>query len=268
MQKIDLIPVSNDHDQVVTQPVDKDPVVPADLIKDHPPKLSKNMKLSMRHLDFVENAIPVSEEWTFVDGVAVAPQGRDEKISYTKTEDKKYSDYGKVEYTTVEVYKDDPAQEVVETIKVTDGTLTENDDPEYVDAIAPLAVDRKQSKSILLEGRHGEVSYDPISNENYLTRPGMEVKTSETYLDILEKEESDEELPEPDPTSLEEPDETPKASPEKSVAEKASSAKVVDITVEEEQKPVSQKVVDTVSDETQKTTEKTTNRTRRTTRDA
>jgi hypothetical protein len=186
-----MIPVINDHPQVVTQPVDKEPVIVEGqdaLWKDHPPRLSKNMKLSMRHLGFVENAINVSEEWKYVDGEAVPPVGRDTSELYTKKEEKKYSDYGKVEYVESVPYKDDPAGEVSETIKVTEGTQTKNDDTDFVDAVPVMALNLGQALVTKTEGRHGEVSYDPITNENYLTRPGMEVKTSETYLFQQESE--------------------------------------------------------------------------------
>lgn len=187
-----VIPTSNDHDQVVMQPVDKDPVIPEDVIKDHPPRLSKNMKLSMRHLDKIENAIEVSEEWKYVDGEAVPPEGRDPSVSYTKAEETKYSDYGSINVEEVEPYgPNDPAGEVCENLSVTDGTMESNDDTDFVEAVPVLALNRAQQNLVKTQGRRGEIDTDPINNENFLDRPGMEVKTSETYLAQLESESED-----------------------------------------------------------------------------
>ena len=188
-----VIPTSNDHDQVVMQPVDKDPVIPADVIKDHPPRLSKNMQLSMRHLGKIENAIEVSEEWKYEDGEAVPPVGRDPSASYTKVEEEKYVDYGSVKTEIVEPFgPDDPAHETCDNLVVKDGTKESNDDTEFVDAVAVMAVNRNQSHLIKTEGRRGEVDTDPIDPENFLDRPGMEIKTSETYMAQLESESESE----------------------------------------------------------------------------
>jgi hypothetical protein len=191
VNKESMIPVINDHPQVVTQPVDKEPAVVEGQDarwKDHPPRLSKNMKLSMRHLGFKENAINVSEEWKFENGEAVPPVGRDTSASYTKPETTQYKTYGTLSYEQAVPFKDDPAGEVTETLKFTEGTTEAAQDAAYVDAVPAMALHLEQAAVMKLEGRHGEVSYDPISNENYLTRPGMEVKTSETYLATLETE--------------------------------------------------------------------------------
>ena len=193
MEKV-IIPTSNDHDQVIMQPVDKEPVIPADVIKDHPPRLSKNMQLSMRHLGKLENAIEVSEEWKYVDGEAVPPEGRDPSAPYTKADEIKYSDYGTIKVEEVEPFgPEDPASETCENIVVTDATSESNDDEDYVEAVPVMALDRGQFNLIKTEGRRGEVDTDPIDNENFLDRPGYEVKTSDTYMAHLEESESESE---------------------------------------------------------------------------
>ena len=208
---MEKVPVINDHDQYVTMPVDQEPTIPVDVIKDHGLKLSKNMKLRMRHLAKVENALDVSEEWKWVDGEAVPPVGRDTDEPYMVADDKKYSDYGTVTVEQVKPYGDnDPAHEVCDTLVVTDADVESNDDEDYKEAVPALAVDHEQFKGVKINYRRGEESKDPINNENYLDRPGMEVKTSETYMSIMEAAESEvEDYPEPsvpDPESEDDPE--------------------------------------------------------------
>jgi len=180
---MEKVPVINDHPQCVTQPVDKAAVIPANLVKDHGLKLSANMKLRMRHLYPQEKAIAVSEEWKFVNGEAVAPVGRNTSVPYMVADTKKYTSYGDVKTQKVMPYgASDPAKEVCDTLVVTAATQTTNDDPAYSEAVPVLAVDQAQLQKVKREGRRGEVDFDPITNGNYLDRPGIEIKTSETYM--------------------------------------------------------------------------------------
>lgn len=226
------VPTSNDHPQIVRHPYNT--VSDLDLnkvgdefvetgyagMKDPCIRLSKNMQLAMRHVGIKENAIPVDEEWKWDPeaGKAVPPTGRDPSASYTKTEAKKFSDYGTMEVKKVVVEAEDPKKpwhkpEECDTIVITkDPVETDNDDPTMVDALPVLAIDNAQAQRIKLEGRRGEVHDDPISEENYLTRPGMEVKTSETYL--AQQEAAEEETPAPAPTETPDPDpETTRTAP-------------------------------------------------------
>ena len=195
-----LIPTINDHPQVVVQPynsvsdLDLNPTGPEDVadgyvgMKDPVIRLSKNMQLSMRHVGFKERAIPVSEEWMWdeSEGEAVPPVGREDSV-YTQAETEKYSDYGTITIEKVAPFADDPSQELAENVVVTSATTESNDDEEMVEAIPVLAVNRAQSRHLTLEGRRGEAFDDPITNDNYLTRPGMEVATEDTYLSQIEE---------------------------------------------------------------------------------
>ena len=169
----------DDQVHYVSLPEDKEPVIPSDPIKDHGVRLSANMKLRMRHVGSLEHKIPVSEEWKYENGEAVPPKGRDSN-TYMVPDKKEYVDYG-----TVNVEKDGED----ETLVVTDGICIQNTNPSYTEAVPTLALDQKQLNLIKTEGRRGEVDTDPIDNENFLDRPGQEIKTSETYLGILNKEE-------------------------------------------------------------------------------
>lgn len=215
-----LIPTINDHPQVVVQPynsvsdLDLNPTGPEDVadgyvgMKDPCVRLSKNMKLSMRHVGFKERAIPVSEEWKWVDGEAVPPAGREDSV-YTQPDDKKYTDYGTVSYEKVAPFDKDPSEELAENIVVTEATAESNDDNDMVEAVPVLAVNRKQGMHLTLEGRRGEAYDDPITNNNYLTRPGMEVATEDTYLSQIES--TDDESP---AEAESEPESTPESSAE------------------------------------------------------
>lgn len=212
-----MIPVINDHPQVVVQPynsiseLDLNPEGAEEItngyngMKDPVIRLSKNKKLSMRHVGFKERAIPVSEEWKWdeSEGEAVPPIGREDSV-YTESESEKYSDYGSISIEKVTPYQDDPAEELAENLSVVDGTLTENDDPAMIEAIPVLAVERGQSFGLKREGRHGEELGDPITNDNYLTRPGMEVATEDTYLSWVESS-SESESPSGDPSTNDNP---------------------------------------------------------------
>lgn len=207
-----LVPVSNDHPTIVRQPynsvsdLDLNPQGPEEItngyngMKDPVMRLSQNMKLAMRHVGIKENAIPFKDsndnntdewQWDAENGVAVPPVTRDiTEDKYAVPEEKKYSDYGTVTRTDVMPFgEDDKAHEVTDTLVVTDPTQENNDDEEMVEAVPVLAVEDEQRMHIKLEGRRGETRDDPITEENYLTRPGMEVKTSETWISLQEAAE-------------------------------------------------------------------------------
>ena len=201
------IPTVNDHPQFVRQPyntvseLDINPVGPEDVengyvgMKDPLVRLSQNMKLRMRHVGVKENAVEVSDEWVWdpEQGKAVPPVGRSASAKYAKPDDKEYTSYGNVERVPVRPYSEDfPGNEINDSVSVTAGTSKANTDNDLVEAVPVLAVNNLQTREMKLEGRRGEVLGDPITQENYLDRPGMEVKTSETYLDIKEKEEQEE----------------------------------------------------------------------------
>ena len=216
-----IIPTIADHPQVVIQPdiiegLQTDVVKATDPeltdkipeqykgMKDPVIRLSKNMKLSMRHVDIVENKVDSKDEWKWVDGECVEPSYMHEAdgeykdprngAKYTTTQEKKFKNYGTIKVESVSVQGEkDKAKEISETIVVTNGTEETNDDKTMVEAIPVLAINAEQKRFVKLEGRHGEVDFDAIDNENYLTRPGMEVKTSETYLAQAEESESESE---------------------------------------------------------------------------
>ena len=97
-----IIPTIADHPQVVIQPdiiegLQTDVVKATDPeltdkipeqykgMKDPVIRLSKNMKLSMRHVDIVENKVDSKDEWKWVDGECVEP-------SYMHEADGEYKD--------------------------------------------------------------------------------------------------------------------------------------------------------------------------------
>ena len=224
------IPTINDHPQFVRQPyntvseLDLNPVGPEEVengyvgMKDPLVRLSQNMKLRMRHVGKKENPVAVSDEWVWdpEQGKAVPPVGRDPAQPYAKADEVEYTDYGDIERENVRPYSEDfPGNEVNDSIKVTAATSKANTDADMTEAVPVLAVNNIQTREMKLEGRRGEVIGDPISNENYLDRPGMEVKTSETYLGSKEAEEEseddDESTPEPEPTP--DPEPTPEPEP-------------------------------------------------------
>ena len=210
--KTTLVPTSNDMPQIVRQPYSNDPeynLNPDDPgavelgyegIKDPVVRLSQNMKLRMRHVGFKSNDVAVNDEWTWDGKQAVPPEGRSCDDPYATTSTKLLSEYGTFETTMVSVYESDPAGEVRENVRFipaesestedSDGT-EDSESSGLIEAVDALAADQEFHRvNNLMAGRRGEDPFDPITQENYLTRPGMEVETSKTYLSLIEDEES------------------------------------------------------------------------------
>ncbi len=212
-------PTVNDQSQVVVQPEDKEVVVPTDPIRDHGLKLSVNQKLAMRHIGKVENKVAVSDEWTYVDGAAVPPAGRNVAEPYMVNDDKKYTSYGNITTTEVHPYGESDS-EINNTVAYDSEAESSVANPEsesdYTEAVPALAANQDLMGETKIDGRRGQREFDPINQENYLDRPGTEVKTSDTILSVEEAEaesesaetESESETTESETTETEESETT------------------------------------------------------------
>lgn len=180
-------------------------------------------------------------DWRWVSGEAVKVKPRDIiKDKYAKTDDgyaiPEDDNYGTftVEYFDADGNKvteaDMPDGEIKvppyrQNIKFTPVEYNPSVSGEEDDLINPtekgLAADNVQVREIKTHYRRGEVEFDGITEEHYLDRPGVEVKTSQTFI-AKEEERAKEE--EEDTESESTPDES-ESSVEQAEATKAKARK-------------------------------------------
>lgn len=161
-------------------------VVPANrALIDNTVKLSKNMKLRMKHKGFEEKA----ESWKTSPtwDVTVDPSGL-EYGAFSPAEDRPTNTYADTDDHVVITDLGDLTTDVSNGVEYDASDLSwDVDDDELIEAIEPaLAIDNAQLKEVNTGYRFGEEVNHPITVENYLSRPGYPVSTSETTLGLPE----------------------------------------------------------------------------------
>lgn len=216
---MDKVITANDQDNVIVQPpsaaelnaVAEVPesegssrsigkVIPVeDALTKNVVKLSKNKKLRLAHQGFKEVAISIKGEptWdkttvTLDDGTTVeamayvAPEDRNVKDNpYAHTvDDHVLEEAGTFSKISGYQYVDgDTELGYFESIRYDQNAVsTSGSGNGLIQPIPALAADEELAAQIDTTWRKGQTLFTPIDEENYLSRPGMEVKTSETYL--------------------------------------------------------------------------------------
>jgi len=185
----------------------------ADALTKNYVKLSKYKKLRLEHQGFIENAIEMKTEpsWERIEvqvGLSttqayayVAPETRNIKQNpYAKTEsDVKITEAGTFSKISGYQFEDgDKKLGYFESIRYDQNAISVSaSSGTLVQPVAALAADEELAQQIDTTYRKGQNLFTPIDAENYLSRAGMEVKTSETYLAQKEAEAEEETVEEP-----------------------------------------------------------------------
>lgn len=175
-------------------------VVPADkALVDNKVKLSKYKRLRVAHQGFKENKIPMNDEptWgkkvvTLDDGSEVeayayiAPEDRDVMAQpYASTvDDHVLEEPGSFSKISGYQYEFDGKKlDYFESIKYDQNAISvAGSGNGLIQPVPALAADQELARQVDTTWRKGQNLFTPIDEDNYLSRPGMEVVTSETYL--------------------------------------------------------------------------------------
>lgn len=168
-------------------------VVPADrALIDNAVDIDKYHQNRMPHKGFIENPIAMKGEATYerttvtldngetVEAYAyVAPEERDViNNPYASTKDTKTL----TAVGTFTVSSGENSFGPFDNTKYNGDETVEDTENELIQPIPALAADEDQFKKLDKHWRNGEDLVTPIDNENYLSRPGAKIKTSETFL--------------------------------------------------------------------------------------
>jgi len=218
-----VVPVVNDQPQVIFQPptaaelnkVAEVPetkgssrsigtVVPTkDALTKNTVKLSKYMKQRMPHQGFVENPITMktapSYETTTVtldDGTTVearayvAPEERNIiQHPYASTKD----NHTLTKNGTFTVTESETEFGPRSDVRYNDDGISTSEKNDLIQPIPALAADKELEKQLDRHWRQGEDEVTPINKDNYLSRPGSKIVTSETFLSDSEEIKDDSE---------------------------------------------------------------------------
>lgn len=184
-------------------------VIPAeDALTKNIVDLSKNKKLRLAHQGFKEIAISIKGEptWgikevTLEDGSKVEawayiePETRPLNKPYASTvDDHVLTEAGT--FSKISGYQydfDGKKLGYFESIKYDQNAIsTEGSGNGLIQPVPAMAADEELVREIDTTYRKGQNLFTPIDGENYLSRAGMEVKTSETYLAQANDESTDE----------------------------------------------------------------------------
>lgn len=171
-------------------------------------KLSKQKKLRVAHQGFKENAISLRSEPTYakttvtldngetVEAMAyVAPETRNvQEDPYAKTgDDFEIQEAGT--FSIVSGYQcedEDKKLGYFESVRYDQNAISVSTSGDsLIQPVPALAADEELAQQIDTTYRKGQNLFTPITKDNYLSRPGMEVNTDDTFLAQQEKEEEE-----------------------------------------------------------------------------
>ena len=176
-------------------------------------KLSKIMKMKLQHVGKVANDIELKTAATFENGEYVAPEQRDiDAQPYMKAAPKilvkpgtfEITDVHADEYVNAEGVTVDPTGRIIQSLKynASGEVWAAQGEIAQVPPVPSMNAEAIELRTVKRHYRRGEVEYDPISQDNYLDRPGMEVNTADTFLGLPEEVEEE---PTPEPEGGDEP---------------------------------------------------------------
>lgn len=168
-------------------------VVPADrALIDNAVDIDKYHQNRVAHKGFIEKPIALKSEATYerttvtldngeeIEAWAyVAPEERDIIANpYAATKDTKTVKSG----GTFTVSSGENSFGPFDNTKYNNDADVADEENELIQPIPALAADEEQMRELDTHWRNGEDLVTPIDNENYLSRPGAKIKTSETFL--------------------------------------------------------------------------------------
>lgn len=167
-------------------------VIPADkALIENKVKLSKMLKMKLQHPGLVPNDIKMKTEATFENGEYVAPEVRDvTKQPYAKVAPKTLTKPGTFTVTdVVDEFGGITKNVAYDASKEVWADQAADVEHPQVPPVAALNAETIALRTVKRHYRRGEVEYDPVSVDNYLDRPGIEVNTADTFIGLPEAEE-------------------------------------------------------------------------------